>query len=427
MVKIGESLAKRSAGCIFDPMDSLSQIVLGAACGEVVLGRKVGNRAMFWGAVAGTIPDLDIIANLFTDPISAMAMHRGISHSFFFAFTAPILFGWLVSRFYSTGIHQKKWFRRTKILFWLLLVWGAINGGLYRAGGQFSLPVFLWSSAGALGLGLLLEWLYVRPEQSDVAVSWKSWAWLFFWAILTHPLLDSCTAYGTQLFQPFSDYRVAFDNISVVDPLYTLPFLLCLIGASILTRRHPWRGRVNQLGLVLSCGYLLLTFFHKHRVNEVFEAALEREQITYSRLITTPTILNNLLWQGLAEGDTAFYYGQYSLLDPEPVVRKITVFPKQWHLLDGHQDDKDIQTMKWFTDGLYNVTERPDGRLMFIHMKYGLMGPQADSSANFVWFWMLEEKEDGSWTGRTAPEDRMFDADDFRRFRERVFGNPVPD
>ena len=37
-------------------MDSLSQIVLGAAVGEVVLGRRIGNRAMIWGAVAGTIP-----------------------------------------------------------------------------------------------------------------------------------------------------------------------------------------------------------------------------------------------------------------------------------------------------------------------------------------------------------------------------------
>ena len=41
-------------------MDSLTQIVLGAAVGEAVLGKKVGNRAMLWGAVAGTIPDLDV-------------------------------------------------------------------------------------------------------------------------------------------------------------------------------------------------------------------------------------------------------------------------------------------------------------------------------------------------------------------------------
>ena len=42
-------------------MDSLTQIVLGAAVGEATLGRKVGNKALLWGAIAGTIPDLDVV------------------------------------------------------------------------------------------------------------------------------------------------------------------------------------------------------------------------------------------------------------------------------------------------------------------------------------------------------------------------------
>ena len=55
-------------------MDSLTQIVLGAAVGEVVLGRKIGNRAMLWGAVAGTIPDLDVmIGSLFMNEINGLA------------------------------------------------------------------------------------------------------------------------------------------------------------------------------------------------------------------------------------------------------------------------------------------------------------------------------------------------------------------
>ena len=46
-------------------MDSLTQAVLGAACGEAVLGRKIGNKALVWGAIAGTIPDLDVVAQVF--------------------------------------------------------------------------------------------------------------------------------------------------------------------------------------------------------------------------------------------------------------------------------------------------------------------------------------------------------------------------
>ena len=51
-------------------MDSLTQIVLGAAVGEVMLGRKVGNRAILWGAVAGTIPDLDVYCGYLFDDLS---------------------------------------------------------------------------------------------------------------------------------------------------------------------------------------------------------------------------------------------------------------------------------------------------------------------------------------------------------------------
>ena len=68
-------------------MDSLSQIVLGAAVGEAVLGKKLGNRAMVWGAVAGTLPDMDVLGQFFLNELDNLAFHRGISHSF----TATVL------------------------------------------------------------------------------------------------------------------------------------------------------------------------------------------------------------------------------------------------------------------------------------------------------------------------------------------------
>ena len=83
-------------------MDSITQIVLGAAVGEFVLGRKVGNKAMLWGAIAGTIPDLDVYQSLIFDTLRANELHRGFSHSILFSVIfAPIL-AWLVS-------HKEKW------------------------------------------------------------------------------------------------------------------------------------------------------------------------------------------------------------------------------------------------------------------------------------------------------------------------------
>ena len=78
-------------------MDSLTQIVLGAAVGEAVLGRKVGNKAMLYGAIAGTIPDLDTFASHFTDVVTATEIHRGFSHSIVFSILAAPLLGMLIS------------------------------------------------------------------------------------------------------------------------------------------------------------------------------------------------------------------------------------------------------------------------------------------------------------------------------------------
>jgi inner membrane protein len=65
-------------------MDSLTQIVLGAAIGEVILGKKLGWKAQFLGAIAGTIPDLDILANLFSDDeLFRLLTHRAYTHAWF--------------------------------------------------------------------------------------------------------------------------------------------------------------------------------------------------------------------------------------------------------------------------------------------------------------------------------------------------------
>ncbi|RYM33792.1 metal-dependent hydrolase [Brumimicrobium glaciale] len=97
-------------------MDSLTQIVLGAAVGEAVLGKKVGNRAMFYGAIAGTIPDLDIISSFFVDTVRALEIHRGFTHSILFSIVFAPIFGFLVSKIDSYK-SVKGW---SMLFFWAL-------------------------------------------------------------------------------------------------------------------------------------------------------------------------------------------------------------------------------------------------------------------------------------------------------------------
>jgi inner membrane protein len=403
-------------------MDSLTQITLGAACGELVLGRKIGNRALLWGAVGGTIPDLDVAANLFTDPITAMAMHRGITHSIFFAVTFPILFGWLIHKFYESGFYKKKGYKAGIISFWVLLLLLFSFSVAFQTSGNTSNLVLMWMGGIAILIGWFSYRFYFRKEQSDVHTTWWDWIQLFFWSIFTHPLLDCCTAYGTQLYQPFSNYRVAWDNISVVDPIYTIPFLICLIIAGMLLRTSKKRRFLVWLGVGLSCAYLVYTAYNKWQVNQVFKNSLAEREIKYDRYVTVPTILNSILWQGIAEGDSVFYHGFYSVLDEEPRILKINEFPKNHNLLDGHQEDRDVKILKWFTNDYYNVYDRGNGRLQFNNLRYGIFRDEFTGPSDYVFKFMLEENEAGTLIGKPHRDPSEIKREDLRKFWERLKG-----
>ena len=304
-------------------MDSITQIVLGAACGEAVLGKKIGNRALLFGAIGGTIPDLDVFVGkwLFNNEIDAMAFHRGFMHSFLFAILAAVGFGMFVFRVYNRG---KRYGMTTQ----------------------------------------------------------KEWMWLFFASIFTHPILDSFTAYGTQLFAPFSDYRVAFNNIAVADPLYTLPFLIALIVMMCFKRTSAKRRLFLKIGLGISSLYMVLTLVNKYHVHGVYKQALEEQQIDYVRFQTQPTILNNILWYGIAETADAYYVGFYSILDTEATISKWHKLPKNHELIEGMP--KDLETLAWFSGGYYNLneTDTPD-TFLFKDLRYPLMDENDPNSSIF--------------------------------------------
>lgn len=91
-------------------MDSLTHIVLGAAIGEAVLGKKIGRKAMLWGAFADTIPDFDVFASCCTTDAQQLLVHRGITHSFFFILLMSPLLGWLFSKWFKkTEVSWKSW------------------------------------------------------------------------------------------------------------------------------------------------------------------------------------------------------------------------------------------------------------------------------------------------------------------------------
>ncbi len=98
-------------------MDSITQATLGAAVGEAVLGRKLGNRAMLWGLVFGTLPDLDIIFNGFLDTAQRLEFHRGGSHSLLLIVVFTILLARPLAKFWKR--EKVTPFQAGNFVFWI--------------------------------------------------------------------------------------------------------------------------------------------------------------------------------------------------------------------------------------------------------------------------------------------------------------------
>ncbi|MCK8103972.1 metal-dependent hydrolase [Pseudoalteromonas sp. 2CM36K] len=91
-------------------MDSLTQVALGSAVGYAVLGNKVGRKAVAWGAILGTLPDLDVFLP-YGGSVEAFTYHRGFSHSLFVHLLISPLIVWLILKIH-TGMqaYKVRWF-----------------------------------------------------------------------------------------------------------------------------------------------------------------------------------------------------------------------------------------------------------------------------------------------------------------------------
>lgn len=351
-------------------MDSLTQIVLGAACGEVVLGRKVGNKAILWGAIAGTIPDLDVLARSVFDPLRANELHRGITHSLFFSIVmAPVLAHWLK--------------RHTASLLSVFTLLVALT--------------FVQSAESWLVRGLLLAItagiivvIFRRKRNNDNATT-KQWGWLFFWSLVTHPLLDLHTTWGTQFLWPLP-WKMSYNNIFVVDPLYTLPFMIC-VGAVMFMRRDSNRRRwLNWLGIGISSAYMVFTIVCKRIAVGAIAASLERQHIAYTDFSTRPTPFNSILWTVNVDAGDHFLLGYHSLLDTKPEVDFVRV-DKGMENLGPWADDEKVRRLKVLTDHNFVVRLQGD-TIVFSDLRFGQMGEPGPDKPFVFSYLLIPEVQD---------------------------------
>ena len=223
----------------------------------------------------------------------------------------------------------------------------------------------LFSIVGALAIGYILS----RIKWTKRIDAWR--LILFSWlALFTHILLDTFTTYGTQLYLPFSDSRVSFDSINIVDPIYTLPLILGLFFSIFVHKNQTNRSRWNYLGLIASTAYLLFTLGNKMRVENSFKSALNKQEINFNKILTVPVGMANINWYGVAKTNTGLYIGKLNNRNEHETT--FEYFPSNDNLLNG-LDDVLVDRLKWFSQGFYTVAEH-EGKIRLYNMQCDMQG-----------------------------------------------------
>jgi inner membrane protein len=255
--------------------------------------------------------------------------------------------------------------RRTAI--WKAALWGGIAGTLpdldvlidygddlrnmtMHRGASHAL---FWLTLASPVLAALPAMLHREREQ------FRRW-WLAMWlALVTHPLLDTMTVYGTHLLLPFYGEPLGVGSIFIIDPLYTLPLL---VGLGVALWRQGGRGlRWNRIGLALSTAYLAWSVLAQWHVRGIAQEALAARGTPPAHLLVTPTPINTVLWRVVAmRQDGGYEEGFYSLFDAGRPMR-LTRFEGTPRLREEIGPLPAVQRLARFSDGFYKLHQQGDG------------------------------------------------------------------
>ena len=294
-------------------MDPVTQATLGAVFAQSSASAKQLGKAAIIGALAGMAADLDVLIRSDTDPLFALEFHRHFTHSLLF-----IPFAGLLCALVLHPLLGKRW----QLTFWTTLLWCVIG-------------------------------------------------------YATHGLLDACTSYGTQLLWPLSNQRFAWDTISIIDPLFTLPLLaLVVVAARLKSKRWVW------LGLLWGALYMSLGFVqHERALRMGKELAAQRGHTTLS-IEAKPSFANLLVWKVIYATPTHYHVDavrpgwRKNAVWPGSSIAKLDVARDLPWLDPLSQQAKDLERFRWFSMGF--IALDPGNPQQIIDMRYSMLPHQID-------------------------------------------------
>jgi inner membrane protein len=218
-------------------------------------------------------------------------------------------------------------------------------------------------------------------------------------------LLDACTSYGTLLFWPFSNERVTWNNISIIDPLFTIPALILAVTA-IKTKKRIFS--FFSIGWIIF--YLSLGLVQYDRALSAANDLAESRGHNPERLTLKPSFGNLILWKSIYQNEQTFYVDAIRTVRSSTVClgESIEIFDYQQHLsgLDKEsQQAKDVERFRWFSQDYLGFDEEKnlvtDVRYSMlpnqIQPMWGLViDDQRNTNAHAIW-WTGRELDQGQW------------------------------
>ena len=235
---------------------------------------------------------------------------------------------------------------------------GAVENYTYHRGFSHSLFVLAPLSA--------LLWLLLRRWWAPVRDKPLRWLAAISLALLTHPLIDAHTAYGTQLFWPLTVPPTSWATLFIIDPLYTLPLLVGVLVAAI---NRKVSGTALRVGLVVSTVYVGWSWVAQATVSRNVEDALASMQLQGAPVFLTPTPFNTLLWRAVVITDHGYLEGFDSLMVDEGTMR-FTAYTSETDAIEGAGDIWAVSRLRWFAQDFVKADIDND-RLVISDLRMG--------------------------------------------------------
>lgn len=327
-------------------MDSVTQFLFGGVIAAAGFRSQLGRRAVIAGGAIATLPDLDVLADLVTEPsvINVWLHHRSITHSFPVTLVAGAVIGagiWVVERRVR---------RAPRIL---------------------------------------------PKDALDDAGRRTAWIWLGTLSAVTHPLLDLFTSYGTQLLAPFSTARFAINAMPIIDPLYSLPLLVVFLFALLTRRQVDTAQRMAQLVLLYIGLYTTMAWgVGRHMEDRAREELREIHPAVAAaaRVDAYPVIFQIWYRRIVADLPDEILIGFASPFRAAPIEWQHIPRAEQTPALSAIQSTYEARVFRWFADGRLHWRQLPQESGGFIFeardYRYGMPGDSV------LGFWGLRFRTD---------------------------------